>query len=221
MRLAAVAGLEAEARIARKRGIAAAASGADASRARAIAERLLGEGADALLSFGISGALDPALRPGTILLPHRIVTEDGEIFSADAALHAEIARGLARLGRQFDARDVLGCDAVAATAGQKAALFRATGAVAIDLESHAVARAAARAQRPFAALRAVADDADFDLPPAALAGLRRDGTAAVIPVLRALAAAPAQLPALLRVALLTRAALSALARSAPALPGSG
>ena len=73
MALMAVAGLAAEARILHGRGIAAEASGADPARAAAIAERFLAAGADAILSFGIAGALAPGLAPGTILLPRRIV----------------------------------------------------------------------------------------------------------------------------------------------------
>ncbi|HUK59234.1 MAG TPA: hypothetical protein VLV50_08390 [Stellaceae bacterium] len=220
MRLAAVVGLEAEARILRRRGIAVLASGADPARARALAESQLAAGAGALVSFGISGALDPALATGTILLPRRVVTETGEVFVADELLRNEIARGLGARGLVFDARDLLGRDGIVATASEKATLFRATGAVAVDLESHIAARAV-RDRARFVALRAVADGAGFDLPSAAFVGLHRDGRAAPFAVLRALARAPAQLPALVRLALLTRAALSALARSAPALPGSG
>ena len=221
MALMAVAGLAAEARILRERGIAAEASGADPARAAAIAARFLAAGADAIVSFGIAGALAPGLAPGTILLPRRIVAGSGETYVADEALRERIAQALAAQGLALDARDLLGRDAIAATAAEKSLLFRRTGAVAVDLESHAVARAAARAHVVFAALRAVADPAEFDLPPVALVGLDRDGNAALLPVLGALARAPAQLPALIRLALLTRAALRTLSRSAPALPGSG
>jgi adenosylhomocysteine nucleosidase len=217
MALAAIAGLEAEARILRRVGIATEASGADPARAAAIVERLLAAGARALLSFGIAGGLAPGLAPGTILLPRRVVTEAGETFSADETLRQNIARRLAAMGFVVEERDLLGCDAIAATTEEKARLFHRIGAVAVDLESLAAARAAARAHVAFAALRAVADPAEFDLPPAALVGLGRDGRAAPLPVLGALARAPAQLPALIRLALLTRAALRSLSRSAPAL----
>jgi adenosylhomocysteine nucleosidase len=220
MALAALAGLEAEARILRRLGVPAETSGADPARAERLAARLLAEGADAILSFGIAGALAPGLAPGTILLPRRVVTEAGERYAADETLRDGIARRLTAMGVPFEERDLLGRDAIAATAAEKSNLFRRTGAVAVDLESHAAARAASRAGKDFAALRAVADPAAFDLPPAALVGLGRDGRPALLPVLGALARAPAQLPALIRLALLTRAALRTLSRSAPALLGS-
>ena len=43
---------------------------AGAERARAAAQRLLTKGAEALISFGIAGGLDPALRPGRLIVRH-------------------------------------------------------------------------------------------------------------------------------------------------------
>ncbi|HUB96128.1 MAG TPA: nucleoside phosphorylase, partial [Stellaceae bacterium] len=81
--------------------------------------------------------------------------------------------------------------------------------------SGVAAAAARRLARPFLVLRAIADPADFRLPRAALVGLDKEGRAAVLPVLRALIAAPHELPSLMRLALHTRRALAALKRAAP------
>jgi hopanoid-associated phosphorylase len=219
MRWAALTGLEAEARILRRQGLAAEPCGADPVRAAAIAARLIDGGADALLSFGIAGALAPGLAPGALLLPRCVVTESGARYVVDAARHAALAKTLAANAR-VDERDLLGRDRVAMTVDDKAALFRASGAAAIDLESHIVAAAALGAGRPFVVLRAIADPADCALPPAVLVGLDRAGRAAPWPVLRALLKEPAQLPALVRLAFATRAALATLSRAASALLGS-
>src|SRR6266487_407443 len=72
---------------------------------------------------------------------------------------------------------------------------------AVDTESHVAARIAAVHRIPFAACRAVIDPAHSVLPPAAVFGLRHDGTPDVIAVLRSLARQPSQLPALARTAL--------------------
>jgi nucleoside phosphorylase len=56
------------------------------------------------------------------------------------------------------------------TAAEKAALFAATGAVAVDMESALAGRVAAVGQLPFLVVRAIADDAGQGLPQAALAG---------------------------------------------------
>ena len=90
----------------------------------------------------------------------------------------------------------MGGGGVLATAAEKAALRRATGADAVDLES----AAAARAGIPFAALRAICDPAARDLPHAALVALDARGRIGALHVLAAVLARPAELPALLRLA---------------------
>src|SRR5262249_3904420 len=85
-------------------------------------------------------------------------------------------------------------------------------AVAVDTESHVAARIAAAHRIPFAACRAVIDPAHSVLPPAAMYGLRHDGTADVLAVLRSVVRQPSQLPALTRTALDARVAAGALRR---------
>ena len=75
----------------------------------------------------------------------------------------------------------------------------------------------ARADIPFAVLRAIADPAERALPPAALIGLNAAGRPALGRVLLSLASQPGQLPALLQVARDTRRALAALRRAGAAL----
>jgi adenosylhomocysteine nucleosidase len=217
MAAAAVTGLAAEARIARRAGLAAAASGGDAGCTAASIARLIADGASALVSFGICAGLDPALAPGALLLPQAVRDESGARLAVDAAWRGRVAAALSVLGIAVAAGDLLGADAIVATPARKAALFGAGGAFAADLESHLVARAAAQAKLPFLALRAVADPASRALPPAALIELDPQGRPALGAVLGSLARRPGQLPALLRVAGDTRRALAALRRAAPVL----
>ena len=92
----------------------------------------------------------------------------------------------------------------------KEALHRATGASVVDMESAAVAAVALRAGLPFAALRAVVDPLAFEIPPAALAGMREDGRSSVWPVVAALLRDPAQLATLCQLGLHFRRALRSL-----------
>jgi adenosylhomocysteine nucleosidase len=217
MAAAAVTGLAAEARIARRAGLAAAASGGRAARTRAVIAQLIADGATALVSFGICGGLDPALPPGCLLLPAAVRDEAGQRWVVDRPWHARIAATLAARGIAARQGDLLGADAIAASPERKAALRRESGAIAADLESHHVARAAAESGLPFLVLRAIADPAERALPPAALIELGASGRPALAAVLLSLARHPAQLPALLRVASDTRQALRALDRGAVAL----
>jgi Nucleoside phosphorylase len=87
-----------------------------------------------------------------------------------------------------------------ATVGEKQALHLQTHAHAVDMESHIVARVSARRGLPFAVLRVISDAATDRLPPAALCGMRSDGSMAIGAVLGSLARNPIQLPALVRTA---------------------
>ena len=61
-------------------------------------------------------------------------------------------------------------------------------------ESHIAARIAAAYRIPFAACRAVIDPVHSELPPAAVIGLRHDGTPDVLAVFRSVVRQPSQLP---------------------------
>jgi hypothetical protein len=108
--------------------------------------------------------------------------------------------------------EIIGADAPVAHPTEKRRLHAQTGAVAVDNESHVAARIAAAYRIPFAACRAVIDPAHSELPPAAVAGLRHDGTADVLAVLRSVVRQPSQIPALARTALEARTAGAALRR---------
>jgi hypothetical protein len=194
--LFAITGMAAEAAIARRAGLRAFCGGGDRRATEAAIARAVAAGATALLSFGIAGALAPALRPGTIVVADRVAG----VEAAPLPLAVAGERGT-----------VAGAVAPVASAREKAALFAASGALVVDLESGLVARAGL----PYAVLRAVADPAERDLPPAALVGLDPDGTPALGAVLAAILRAPGQVPALLRLALETRTALRALERALP------
>jgi adenosylhomocysteine nucleosidase len=201
LRLGIVAGLAAEGRIARRLGAVEIGGGLPAG-ARDAAERLVASGATALISFGLCGGLDPALRPGAILVPETVL-DDGTLYGSDSRLTAALG-GAAGV--------MLAFATVVAAAETKALLWRETGAVGVDLESGAVARVAAQHGLPFAVLRAVCDPAELSLPPAALAALDARGAIAITRVLASLAARPGQIPALLALARDAAAARSALIR---------
>jgi hypothetical protein len=107
---------------------------------------------------------------------------------------------------------IVGSDTIIATAAQKQVLHAETGALAVDMESHIAARVAARHNLPFAIVRVISDSANEALPPAALVGMRPDGSMALGAVLASLARNPAQLPALIRTGIHAGRAFSELRR---------
>ena len=203
-----VTGLAAEARIAAGPNVRTVAGGGDTQALAAAIEREAKAGACAVISFGIAGALAPAMRPGSVLIATAVLS-NGKRFTADPRWLARLRQTLptAQVG------EIGGSDTIVASAAHKAELHAHTGAVAVDMESHVAARVAAAHGLPFAALRVIADTAQRNVPPAALLAMQPGGGVDVLAVLRSLARAPGQLPQLLGIARDARTALRALARS--------
>ena len=78
------------------------------------------------------------------------------------------------------------------------------------MELHGAARFAENWGLPFAALRAIADPQHRTLPPAAMVGMKPDGSADLKAVLAALARSPRQLRGLIQTAFDARAGMAAL-----------
>ncbi len=190
-------------------------SGAHGGRAAAAARDLIGKGCDGLVSFGMAGGLDPALRPGDLILPETIIAPDGTRLAADSGWRHELTAALD--GRMaFRADPVAGSDGFVATPEAKRTLAENTGAVAVDMESHAVARVAAERNIPFLAVRAVADPARRALPWAALGAVRADGSLRYGLVLGRLLVRPWQMVSLIGLSRESSRALASL-RSVAAL----
>jgi adenosylhomocysteine nucleosidase len=198
-----VVGLAAEARIARLLGWRVAIGGGTAKGAEAAAAQLIDAGARALVSFGLAGGLDPALRPGVIIVPARVILNDRP-YSADA----ELNRRLGGVTHHVS----LAVEQVVTTPAIKQRLYKTTNAAALDLESGAVAHAASVRRLPFAVLRAICDPAERCLPSAALGALDVQGAIAVWRVLASLAADPRQLPLVFQLAADAAAARRSLRR---------
>jgi hopanoid-associated phosphorylase len=206
-------GLAAEARVARAAGFPALVGGGDHDRTAALLDGIAGR-AKCLISFGVAGALAPGLRAGDVILSGEVIGEDGRWGPSE-----EFEERIFDLAWQIGAfaGPVLGARTILATEDAKRAAWRETGALAVDMESEAVARAAAAAGIPFLVLRAIADPAVRELPPAALIPLAEDGTPALASVLAEVLRRPRQIPTLLTLARETRQALLALAAPARAL----
>lgn len=113
------------------------------------------------ISCGLAGALSGTLRTGDLVLATAVRDDTGDVIAADPGL---VAAALARLaGTGAVTGELVSTSAVATTCADKRALAR-TGAIAVDLETWTVARAAARAGIPWLALRVVLDPLDLDLP---------------------------------------------------------
>jgi hopanoid-associated phosphorylase len=196
MILAAV-GMRREARLVQRHGaglgVRAVAGG---GRSELLEQRLDAalEGAEAVISIGLGGALDPALEVGDVVVGSEVLRPRRR-WETDRVWRDFLVGRLpgARAGA------VYGSDEMVLNALDKAKLRRQGGAMLVDMESHVAAKVAAARGLPLAVVRVVSDKATASLPEAVRAGLAEDGGMNLMGVLGALARDPRQLPALLRV----------------------
>ena len=170
-----------------------------------------------LISFGIAGGLSPDLRPGMCVVGSTIVSETRRV-STDR----NWSRALLQLIPDAVHGTIAGVPEITAHPEAKRALYARTGALAVDNESHVVASVAAARGLPMAAVRVVMDPADRELPGAAVAAVRPNGTIDLAAVIRSIMREPGELPMLLRTALDALVGFSALLRCRKVLgPGLG
>ena len=186
------------------------AVGGNAREAEAAAREFANAGVAGLISFGIAGGLDPVLRTGDIVIAEAVVLPNGESVRTCAVRRASLAASIGSARRVIEG-PVAGTDFAVSKVLDKAALRNQSDAIAVDLESHGVARAALEFEVPFTVIRAIADPAERAIPAAALAGLASDGSRRPFAVLGELLKHPLQLPALIRIARDSNEALRSLA----------
>ncbi len=215
-----VTGLRAEASCLCGSDVRIACSGGSAERARSEAARLVADGAVGLVSCGLAGGLAPQLRPGDLLLPGSVRSAGLASWSVDPIWRERVHARLAAGGVEPKPGSLVGSDHIVAMASDKRALFEATGAQAVDMESHEVAAVATAAGLPFLVVRALADPHDQVIPQVAREALRPDGRVRLQATLGGLIRQPGALMALLRLAPQTARGLASLRRAA-ALAGAG
>jgi adenosylhomocysteine nucleosidase len=132
-------------------------------------------GAELVVGTGVVGALSGGLKPGDLVLSDRILTidADGQVARqvtvvGDAHIRAA-GRSLAAAGIAYSSGAILTAQRVLATGAEKRRAKESTGAIAVDMETAAVAAEAAARGLPFLAIRAVLDEVDDEVVGAAMA----------------------------------------------------
>lgn len=190
-------------------------TGGNAERAESAALEFAAAGVVGLVSYGIAGGLDPDLMPGDVLVADEVLLPDGDRIKTNGTWRLALTAALNAAPAMEGA--ICGSDQVVATAAHKASLFARTGARAVDMESHGVARAARAQGLPFLVVRAIGDPADRAVPSAAVAGLGAEGERMPFAVIGELFRHPNQLPQLVQLARDSNAALRRLATTAPSI----
>lgn len=129
-----------------------------------------GEGCRGIVSFGLSGALSPDLRSGDIVVASKIVGQDANVPTDDVwSAWLLSAIPTARYG------PTIGLDVAMAESAARCELGIRFGALAVDMESHVIARLAAAHALRFVALRVVIDGLGRNIPETALACISSGG----------------------------------------------
>jgi adenosylhomocysteine nucleosidase len=190
-----VTGLVQEARIAAGPGMTVICSSSDPRQLRLLLSRLDPLTVRGVISFGVAGGLDPALKSGDVVVATEVMAGNVRWLTT-SALSDELIAG-AGLGRQRVIRGGLaGVEQVVAAQAGKAALRSETGAAAVDMESHIAAAYAADASLPFAALRVISDPATRALPALATHAIKANGDIDLRKVLSGVARNPLTIRAL-------------------------
>ncbi len=211
-----VVGMAFEARIAAGLGVPVICGGDGHNLAASLA-RAMAAGCGGLISFGVAGGLAPDLKPGTCVIGSAILDDEGQ-----QETDARWASRLMKIIPDAVHGPIVGVRAPIADASAKRDLHKQTGAIAVDMESQVVARAAARHGVPLAAIRVVVDPVERTIPRSALAGARPDGTIDPLAVMRSLIRYPRDLAGLIRMSIDARAARATLVRGSALLgPGLG
>lgn len=149
-----------------------------------------------IVSFGTAGSLWRYYQPGQWLVAAKLLDPNGAALVPDANWTMALISAIP--GAQ--PTTLIGVDSAVRTPAAKRALNEATGANAVDMESHVVARVAMAHGLPFAVARVVLDPFDTWVPDAAMAGLLEDGSTRAMPVLQALMHAPRDIVPLAKLA---------------------
>jgi adenosylhomocysteine nucleosidase len=74
-----------------------ALSGIGRAAAAAAAQSLIDAGVSALMTFGMAGGLDPALKPGSVVIPCELLASDGARYVANPAWRRQVAAAVSPL----------------------------------------------------------------------------------------------------------------------------
>jgi adenosylhomocysteine nucleosidase len=137
---------------------------------RRAAETTLRQCAEAklIISTGCCGGLVAGAEAGLLVIPERVLRWDGERAEEAPPPDEELVQlcqhTAERLGLHCSARPLATVERALHTPESKRACHRGCGAVAVDMESAAIAVAAAELQRPYVVVRYVLDRVDETLP---------------------------------------------------------
>jgi adenosylhomocysteine nucleosidase len=183
--------------------------------AKKAAEQLLSEGHGFFISWGVSGGLNPSLKPGRLLISQQVTTVSDQALEFTGNLGKRISNELKPLNPVLGR--ITSTEKPVVSPVEKSKLRNASNADAVDMESIAIAKIAKKNNCDFLSIRSIVDSANFEIPSSALAGMDSQENQAMFTVLKQLAYRPRELKSLVELSFHFRKALKTLSSSAKLL----
>jgi len=150
--------------------------------ARIAAQTLLEQNVSALLSWGTAGSLTENIQSGDLLLADSIVANDGNKYSFDTEWNKRIANKLCNTSLIIRHGMIAHTRQVLATTEDKKRLHSETNALAVDMESLAIAQIANKEKLPCVSIRAIVDEASQCIPGTVIKNTDTFGRPALFPL---------------------------------------
>ncbi|BCG62606.1 MAG: adenosylhomocysteine nucleosidase [Methyloprofundus sp.] len=192
-------------------------AGTGSENAHKASLKLVAQGAQQLISWGCAGALAPYLKAGDLIIPSAILSQGNTSLTTHKHWREQLTNMLGQSLKCYNGQ-ILESDTVISLAQDKTHQFQCSNALAVDMESAAIARIAAQTELPFIAIRSIVDSAQFDLPKAISYALNDDGIVAIPKLIKYLCLHPSELVALIQLGLHFKAASHTLKQLARQLP---
>lgn len=170
-------------------------SGAGSENARNASQLLIKKGAERLISWGCAAALKTNLNPGDLILPQTLTTEDQEQLSLSTPWFHYVLENLTSFTAYTG--PLTESSVIVTESAAKKALHRKNRAIALDMESIAVAKIAIEQNIPVLVIRSIVDPIEMDLPKAVSFSLDDQGEVVLIKLLWFLLTHPTELPGLI------------------------
>ena len=175
-------------------------SGAGSVNASAAAELLVTEGATRLISWGCAAALVQTLKPGDFILADKLIDVDNKELMIDVIWHNHVKASLEAL-LTVNTGCLAHSNGIVSSINEKKQIHSKTGAVALDMESMAIAKVAFIHRMPVLAIRVIADPVSMNLPRAINHALNAQGEVVITKLLLFIMLRPSEIPGLIKLGL--------------------
>ena len=164
---------------------------------------------DALISWGIAGATCNLVNTGDLILA-KAVKRHEKIYCTSDEWCKKIIYYFQGSSHKILNEDIVSTDEICVTPTEKKRLFKKTKALAIDMESAAMAEVAMKNSLDFIVIRAIADNAILNIPEIVIKNIDNYGRIKIIKFISSCILKPSQINQILLLAKSYRKALKSL-----------